>query len=98
MFDPLLPWQAAKAAGMLACASWQPPLGPRKTVHVGFVSPDEQLLGVTAPGTLIEYETADMPDLALDDEIEIDCVPYRVIQTPRKRGDGTFSEVELGER
>ena len=100
VFDPLLPWRAAKAAGMLTCASWQPPMGPRRAVDVGFVSPDEQVLvgALTAQALMIEYETACMPELAVNDQLEIDGALYRVIQTPQRRDDGVFSVAELGRR
>lgn len=99
MFDPRAPWRAAKAVGMLECASWQPPMGPRRSFDVGFVSPDEQVLdlGLTVGATLIEYETASAPELAVNDRLEIADATYRVIQTPRRRDDGVFSVAELGE-
>lgn len=75
-------------------------MGARRAVDVGFVSPDEQVLvgALTAQALMIEYETACMPGLAVNDQLEIDGAVYRVIQTPQRRDDGVFSVAELGRR
>lgn len=53
-------------------------MGPRRAVDVGFVSPDEQVLvgSLTAQALMIEYETACMPELAVNDQLEIDGQPH----------------------
>lgn len=85
---------------MLKSASWQPPRGNATSFDVGFVAPDEQVLdgALTVNAIVIEYETAAAPELAANDVLDIDGASYRVIQTPRRRDDGTFSLAALGRR
>lgn len=66
---------------------------------VGFVRPDQLILGdaVQTAQIEIEYTTADAPALALGDGLTIGGTQYRVRNKPRKQGDGAFSRAELEE-
>lgn len=66
---------------------------------VGFVSPEQLILGdsVQTAQFEIEYATVDAPDLALGEGLAISGSLYRVHNTPRKQGDGTFTRAELEE-
>lgn len=73
------------------------PAGPGFVV--GFVQPDQLILGdsVHTAKIEIEYATADAPSLAAGNALTIGATQYRVHNVPRKQGDGTFSRAELEE-
>lgn len=86
-----------KAAGMLKVARYQPPSGPAVDIDVGFRAPDALLLDGQVQSTQyeVEYQTADMPALKLDETLTIDGTAYKVRTKPEKRGDGFFSTAML---
>jgi len=66
---------------------------------VGFVRPEELILGdaVHTAQIEIEYATADAPALVVGESLTIGGMAYRVQNAPRKQGDGTFSRASLQE-
>ena len=66
---------------------------------VGFVTPEQLILGdsVHTAQIEIEYATADVPVLTMGTALTIGSATYRVNQQPRKQGDGIFSRASLEE-
>jgi len=98
MFDPNVFWSAFGRAGLLTGAVYRPAAGPAVPgIQVGFTRPDVLLLGDMVQSTdyAIEYQTADMPALAIGETLAIGADTYRVRRNPEKKGDGTFSHVLL---
>lgn len=98
MFDATSFMATFEAHGMAKRAiRTSAPTGPGFVV--GFVQPEQLILGdsVHTAQIEIEYATADAPDLALGEGLTINATLYRVHNVPRKQGDGTFSRAELEE-
>lgn len=97
-FDPSVLFPAMSRAGLLSTASISTGLAAGREIQVGFATPDEVVLAgeMQAPQVVIEYQTRDAA-LRPGDQLVISGVSYRVIQKPRRRGDGFFSLVQLGE-
>lgn len=98
MFDPTDFMATFEAHGMAVRAIRTAVPGDTGFV-VGFVQPEELILGdaVQTAQIEIEYATADAPALALGTGLTIQGAAYRVNAVPRKRGDGTFSRAALEE-
>ncbi|WP_233444909.1 head-tail joining protein [Paraburkholderia caribensis] len=90
-------WPAFAAAGMLKNAQVELGDGSVRPVQVGFETPDMLDLGgrVTTADYRVEYQTADMPELARGSMLEIDGTRYRVRHPPRRKDDGYFSVADL---
>jgi hypothetical protein len=90
-------WSAFAATGMLRSAQFELGDGSARPVQVGFETPDMLDLGgrVTTTDYRIEYQTADLPELARGSVLEIDGTRYRVRHPPRKKDDGYFSVADL---
>lgn len=98
MFDPLNFMAVFEEHGM-ATRAIRTAVPGDTGFGVGFVRPEELILGeaVHTAQIEIEYKTADAPTLALGTSLTIDGVAYRVNSVPRKQGDGTFSRSGLEE-
>lgn len=70
------------------------------TMKVKFDKTDEieAQYGVTMSDCLIEYQTADAPNLAKQDVIQIGDDLYVIDEPPRRMGNGDFSVVGLNDR
>ena len=81
---------------MLNTAVYQPPHGVAVAFDVGFSRPDEVVLDgmVHTTDYSIEYQIADI-DLQRGNVLRIDGVDYKVRQTPKAKGDGTFCVAAL---
>jgi hypothetical protein len=90
-------WSAFAATGMLKTAQIELGDGSVRPVQVGFETPEMLDLGgrVTAADYRIEYQTADLPELARGTMLEIDGTRYKVRHPPRKKDDGYFSVADL---
>lgn len=90
-FDASVFWPAFQQAGMLDTAVYQPPHGVAVAFDVGFSRPDEVVLDgmVHTTDYSIEYQAADI-ELQRGNVLRIDGVDYKVRQTPKGKGDGTF--------
>jgi hypothetical protein len=96
-WDPARLFPAFKRAGMLEVCRYQPQFGVRREVDVSFVQPDVGAADglVRAPETVIEYQTADAPDLAAGVEVELCGIRYTVLGTPQRQADGFYSRAVL---
>ncbi|MFG6413804.1 hypothetical protein ACG02S_07810 [Roseateles sp. DC23W] len=88
---------AFRAAGFLKPAVYKPGQPGEKSFDCQWQSPDMLLLADEAQGAefLIEFQTADLPPLRIDDRIDVDGVSYAVRTPPMKKGDAFFSTVAL---
>lgn len=91
-------WPAFKGAGMLDVAVHQPLNGVAVPFDVGFSRPDNVVLDgmVHTTDYSIEYQAADI-ELRRGDVLRIGGVAYKIRQTPRAKGDGSFSIAMLEE-
>lgn len=66
---------------------------------VGFVQPEQLILGDTVHTAAleIEYTTMDAPSLDNGTALLISGKTYRINNKPRKQGDGTFTRAALEE-
>ncbi len=98
MFDPSIFLGAFEAHGLATRATRTQVQGDTGFV-VGFVEPEQLILGdsVQTSAIEIEYATVDAPALALGTALTIGGGVYRINQQPRKQGDGTFSRASLEE-
>jgi len=97
-FDPGRFWAAFQAAGMLVEATYQPAAGPAVAgIQINLLQPDVALLGELVQSTEYEaeFQTADMPNLVVDETLTIGAEVYKVRRPPMKTGDGFFSKVVL---
>lgn len=94
MFDAAVFWSAFAAVGMLKTAYVD---GSPDGVQVGLTTPDVLELDAQATATeyQIEFQTADLPDLARGMSLTIDAVTYRIRRPPRRLGDGFFSVADM---
>ncbi|UVA80464.1 head-tail joining protein [Pandoraea commovens] len=70
---------------------------PLEPVQVRSWQPDQPILGgkVIAASYGMEYQTADLPNLAKDDKVAIGGVEYSVARVPTKIDNGFFSHADL---
>ncbi len=110
MFDASTFMSAFEAHGM-ALRAYRVQVPYDEGFVVGFVQPEQLILGdaVQTSQLEIEYASADAPalvggsvlslndqlSLALGTELLIDETYYRINQPPRKLGDGTFSRASV---
>jgi len=96
-FDPLIPWDAIRDAGMLKPASFTLSDASTLSIDVGFTQPDEVVSSGRAVSReyLIEFPTADLPDPLLVTRVDVIGLQFRPRGQPRLQGDGTFSKWEL---
>jgi len=89
-------FEAFNDEGMLQEAVYHAP-GGDVPVTVGFSQPDSLVLTDMVQSTeyVIEFQTADMPSLAMGETITIGEATYKVRRNPEKQLDGTFSQVLL---
>lgn len=98
MFDASIFLSAFEAHGMATRATRTQVVGDTGFI-VGFVEPEQLILGDSVHTALIEieYATTDAPSLTLGTALTIAGKAYRINQQPRKQGDGTFSRASLEE-
>jgi hypothetical protein len=98
MFDPSIFLGTFEAHGMATRATRTQVVDDMGFI-VGFVTPEQLILGDSVHTALIEieYATADAPPLSLGTALTIGGRSYRINQQPRKQGDGTFSRASLEE-
>jgi hypothetical protein len=99
MFDPSV-FMSVFADHGLALRAYRTAMPNDVGFLVGFVQPEQLILGesVHTSQVEIEYATAMAPALVLGTELSINGVAYRVQQVPRKQGDGTFTRALLEEK
>lgn len=96
MFDASLFWPALNAVGMLSVAT-----DADGDFNVGFSSPDRFMDVARTTDYQIEYQHADRPSLAVDDQVSIvnaagDALgTFKVREKPYIEGDGYFRKVLL---
>lgn len=90
-FDASVFWPAFKGAGMLDVAVYQPLNGVAVPFDVSFSRPDEIVMDgmVHTTDYTIEYQAGDI-ELQRGHVLRIKGVDYKVRQTPKAKGDGTF--------
>lgn len=95
MWDNSLFDDAFDAAGLRVTATLLK--SGRPQFQVRFEQPQRIMLDdqVHTTDYTIEYTTADVPEISLNDRIEIDGVTYRVIQPPVAQGDGYWTIAQL---
>ncbi len=98
MFDASLLLSAFEAHG-IATRAYRMQVADDAGFIVGFVTPEQLILGDSVHTALIEieYATTDAPALTMGTALTIGDATYRVNQQPRKQGDGTFSRASLEE-
>lgn len=98
MFDASMLLNTFEAHGM-ATRAYRMGVANDAGFIVGFVTPEQLILGDSVHTALveIEYATADAPALTIGAALTIGSTTYRVNQQPRKQGDGTFSRASLEE-
>lgn len=96
MFDPTPIWDAARDAGMLKLATFERPALP-EPVWVGASFNEELDVDTMAHTTLyeIEYQTADVPGLAVNSLLVIGGKRFSVQYPPMLRGSGHFSRARI---
>jgi hypothetical protein len=89
-------WSAFKRAGMLDEA-YRSSISLVVPIDVRFSQPDMLVMEgmVQTAEYEIEYQTADMLTLRIDEQIIIGSVTYKVRGNPVKVGDGYFSKAQL---
>lgn len=98
MFDASILLGVFEAHGM-ATRAYRTQVANDTGFIVGFVAPEQLILGdsVHTAQIEIEYATADVPALTMGTALTIGGATYRVNQQPRKQGDGIFSRASLEE-
>ncbi len=98
MFDASILLGVFEAHGM-ATRAYRTQVANDMGFIVGFVTPEQLILGdsVHTAQIEIEYATADVPVLTMGTALTIGSATYRVNQQPRKQGDGIFSRASLEE-
>lgn len=98
MFDASILLSTFEAHGM-AMRAYRTQVANDMGFIVGFVTPEQLILGdsVHTAQIEIEYATTDAPALAMGTALTIGSTTYRVNQQPRKQGDGTFSRASVEE-
>ena len=95
-FDPARLFASLARHGLTQTAVYQPLQGPRASFEAGFVQPDLEVDDLAQSAeTVIEYETARAPDLAIGARVTLCGVEYVLREAPRRRGDGFYSTAAL---
>lgn len=94
-FDLSVFWPAFKAAGMLV--SVQIEGSNREPFDAGLNRPDMQIFddAVQSPQNLLEYQSADVPEMAQGMVVVVNNQRYRVSRRPFRERTGFFSQVPL---
>ena len=96
MFDPSIFMASFEAHG-LATRAYRLDVSDTQGFVVGFVQPEQDILGGDAHSAAIsiEYASVAAPGLVPGQRLRIAATDYRVNNNPAVQGDGTFTRAEL---